>query len=101
MRRVTLVHLIYCLAMALPAGAWAQTAPPPPAGGTQPPAGTQAKPAATTPAAAAQPAVEAVPSLFDEAARQIEFGGRVSSIDGDPARFQRYEDIRDGFLIRD
>ena len=31
--------------------------------------------------------------------RQFEFGGRWSSIDGDPARFQRYQDLRDGVLF--
>jgi len=38
-------------------------------------------------------------SLFAETWRQVEAGGRWSSIDGDPARFQRYEDLRDGFLL--
>src|SRR6185436_14021017 len=31
--------------------------------------------------------------------RQLEFGGRWSSVSGDPARWQRYQDLRDGFLL--
>jgi MtrB/PioB family decaheme-associated outer membrane protein len=31
----------------------------------------------------------------------LQIGGRFSSIDGDPARFQRYQDIRDGVLFTD
>ena len=33
--------------------------------------------------------------------REFFIGGRVSSIDGDPARFQRYQDVRDGLLFSD
>ena len=56
---------------------------------------------AQSPAAETPPAVEGTQadSLFAEAPRQFEAGGRWSSIDGDPARYQRYEDIRDGFLL--
>lgn len=42
---------------------------------------------------------EISPSLFDEAPRQFEFGGRWSSVEGDPARWQRYRDLRDGALL--
>ena len=31
--------------------------------------------------------------------REFFIGGRVSSIDGDPARYQRYQDVRDGLLF--
>ena len=56
-------------------------------------------PAAAQPAAAS-PANEAEPrSLFDVTDREFFIGGRVSSIDGDPARYQRYQDVRDGLLF--
>ena len=56
---------------------------------------------AQSPAADTPPAVENgdTGSLFAETWRQVEIGGRWSSIDGDPARYQRYEDIRDGLLV--
>ena len=38
-------------------------------------------------------------SLFEINQNQFELGGRLSSVDGDPARFQRYQDIRDGVLF--
>ena len=31
--------------------------------------------------------------------RELFIGGRFTSIDGDPARFQRYQDVRDGLLF--
>jgi MtrB/PioB family decaheme-associated outer membrane protein len=40
-------------------------------------------------------------SLFEPRANQAQIGGRFSSVDGDPARFQRYQDIRDGVLFTD
>ena len=40
-------------------------------------------------------------SLFDPAPRQFQIGGRLSSVSGDPARWQRYEDLRDGLLFTD
>ena len=39
-------------------------------------------------------------SLFALAPRQLQIGGRFSSVSGDPARWQRYEDLRDGLLYR-
>ena len=38
-------------------------------------------------------------SLFALAPRQLQIGGRFSSVSGDPARWQRYEDLRDGLLV--
>ena len=38
-------------------------------------------------------------SLFALTDRELFIGGRVTSIDGDPARFQRYQDVRDGLLF--
>jgi len=57
---------------------------------------------AQTPAPAAPtPAVDDSRSLFDQTWHQLQIGGRVSGIDGDPARFQRYQDMRDGLLFTD
>src|SRR5262252_1344364 len=85
MRRFMLVHLGCCLWLALPAAALAQPADPQPA--------PQAPASSTTP--------DESRSLFDQTWRQFQFGGRATSIDGDPARFQRYQDVRDGVLFTD
>ena len=52
-------------------------------------------------AASAQTAAdsETLPSFFDVAPNQFEVGGRLTSESGDPARFQRYGDFRDGLLF--
>lgn len=70
------------------------------------PPSDQAKPPATTaqpaaPQAAATPTVETERSLFDQTWHQFQFGARASNIDGDPARFQRYQDMRNGVLFTD
>jgi MtrB/PioB family decaheme-associated outer membrane protein len=75
--------------------------------GSQATSGSQAKPQpakpqppTTSPAPAAPAAAaEVTRSLFEPTWRQFAFGGRLSSVDGDPARFQRYQDIRDGVLF--
>jgi MtrB/PioB family decaheme-associated outer membrane protein len=59
-----------------------------------------AAPAAPTPAVQ-DPAPDTSRSLFEPTWRQVELGGRLSSVSGDPARFQRYADIRDGLLLTD
>ena len=85
MRRIAAIPLVMLIALAVPALAGAQA---------QPPAKT-----APTPAAPANPATateSASASLFTLAPNQFIFGGRASSIDGDPARWQRYQDLRDG-----
>ena len=83
MRR--LVLLCVCgVMLAVPAAARAQATPP-----AQP---------AQKPVQAAAP-VEEARGLFEETWRQFFVGGRFSSIDGDPARFQRYGDFRDGLLF--
>ena len=64
-------------------GAWAQN---PPA------AAQEAQPAAGA-------AVDSSRSLFDLEPNQFEFAARTTTIDGDPARFQRYGDFRDGVLF--
>jgi MtrB/PioB family decaheme-associated outer membrane protein len=40
-------------------------------------------------------------SLFDRTWHQFQIGGRMTSVNGDPARFQRYQDVRDGMMITD
>jgi MtrB/PioB family decaheme-associated outer membrane protein len=88
MRRLNLVWLAWCLGLVVPAAAHAQPAPPP-----------------VTPAAQAAAApvdndeLDITPSLFDLMPNQFEFGGRLTSTAGDPARYQRYGDFRDGVLF--
>jgi MtrB/PioB family decaheme-associated outer membrane protein len=86
MRRTACLYLLWFV-IAAPSTAAAQNA------AQQPPAAAQAQPDA---AASGAPA-----SLFDTTWRQLQFGGRGSSVSGDPARFQRYQDIRDGVLFTD
>jgi MtrB/PioB family decaheme-associated outer membrane protein len=88
MRRLLLVVLVGCVM--LPAYAAAQPAPKP----STPPAPAPAP----EPAQAAQEEEDAR-SLFEPTWRQFLIAGRISSIDGDPARWQRYEDLRDGLLV--
>ncbi|HET9269451.1 MAG TPA: MtrB/PioB family decaheme-associated outer membrane protein [Vicinamibacterales bacterium] len=84
MRRLVLVHLIGCGVLVAPATAVAQA------------------PAAAPASAQAPAATEAdTRSLFDPRSNQMQIGGRFSSIDGDPARFQRYQDLRDGVHFTD
>ncbi len=68
------------------------------------PALAQQQPATppVTPPAEPAPAVE-VPtrSLFTPTWRQAQLSGRWSSVSGDPARFQRYEDLGNGLLLTD
>jgi MtrB/PioB family decaheme-associated outer membrane protein len=80
MRRLVLMSLVSSLGLAVPGAVRAQTP-------TQPPA--------------AAPAEEPSRSLFEPTWHQFQIGGRATSIDGDPARFQRYQDIRDGLLFTD
>ena len=56
---------------------------------------------AVSPGASAQTAAgnDTSTSLFDVAPNQFEIGGRMTSESGDPARFQRYGDFRDGLLF--
>ena len=48
--------------------------------------------------AAAPPAEEDTSSLFAPRWNEIEFGGRWTSVAGDEARFQRYQDLRSGLF---
>ena len=101
MRRLLLVPLIWTLGLTVPSGAYAQSAgqAKPPA--SKPPGDPQAKPQAPATAPVPDAAEEGSRSLFEQTWRQFQFGGRVSSIDGDPARYQRYGDFRDGVLFTD
>ena len=47
----------------------------------------------------AQTADEEPASLFTPSANEVEVGGRWTSVSGDPARFQRYQDLRSGLLV--
>jgi len=47
------------------------------------------------------PSTETQRSLFEQTWRQFQIGGRISSVSGDPARWQRYQDLRDGLLFTD
>ena len=89
MRRLIL-HSTLCLALAASAEAQTPAHPKP-----------SPKPAAPAAQPAAAPAAEAetTGSLFDVTPKEFIIGGRFSSIDGDPARFQRYQDYRDGLLF--
>src|SRR4051812_31559108 len=99
MRQVISVALIWGVALAAPEWARAQA-------GTQPapstpqeaqaPAAAQPAPTADAPAGAG---VEASRSLFEPTWHEFTFGGRLNSVEGDPARFQRYGDQRDGVLL--
>jgi MtrB/PioB family decaheme-associated outer membrane protein len=89
MRRLSFISLILLVAApAAPQRALAQV-------GTPPPTQTPAQPAVASPTAAD----DTSRSLFDLTDRELFIGGRVTSIDGDPARFQRYQDVRDGLLL--
>ena len=103
MRRVALVHLICCcVARACRAGVPARRPPTPTASRRrpQPPAGRRRRPQ-PQPRPRPPPRPRRPRSLFELTPRQFEIGGRFSSVDGDPARFQRYQDIRDGVLFTD
>jgi MtrB/PioB family decaheme-associated outer membrane protein len=65
-----------------------QTAAPPPAPAQQPPS-----------APSTGPLAEGTRSLFEPSWNMFQLSGRLSSIAGDRARWQRYEDLRDGLLF--
>jgi hypothetical protein len=90
MRRFAIAVVL--VGLAAPATALAQGA-----GQAPGPPSAQAAPQPAAPAAADTSDLSG--SLFEPAARQFLVGGRVTSVDGDPARFQRYQDQRDGVLF--
>jgi MtrB/PioB family decaheme-associated outer membrane protein len=91
MRRFALTT-IALLGLTAPGAAFAQEPAPPPVASPTP---SPEPPAAAAPADAS----EGSRSLFEPTAREFLIGGRVTSVDGDPARFQRYQDQRDGLLL--
>ena len=70
---------------------------PPPSQTKPPPADKAAQPAATPEPAAEE--TEDTRSLFAPTWNMFQLSGRVSSISGDPARWQRYQDLGDGLLF--
>ena len=54
---------------------------------------------AAQPAATPEPVAEDTRSLFAPTWNMFQLSGRVSSISGDPARWQRYQDFGDGLLF--
>ncbi len=106
MRRL-LFACVFCPAvLGLAAAASAQmSAPSEPAGAVQaqqpapaaPPEGQQAAPEPQS-APAASP-LDDSRSLFEPSWNTFQFAGRLSSVAGDEARFQRYQDFRDGPLF--
>ena len=96
MHRHASIHLICWLQLVAPVAVWAQAPGPAPAPSAAPAAKVEA-PAQASPDAAE----ETSRSLFEPAARQFQFGGLLTSVSGDPARFQRYQDLRDGVLFTD
>ena len=98
MRHFMMVSLL-CGSVVWAPAAGAQTVTPP---ATSPGSLSTAQ---NPPQAAAQAAQSTTPdasrSLFEQTWNQFQFGGRLSSIDGDPARWQRYQDLRDGVLFTD
>ncbi|HEY6361672.1 MAG TPA: MtrB/PioB family outer membrane beta-barrel protein, partial [Vicinamibacterales bacterium] len=90
MRRLVFRGLVLCLGVSAPVAAYAQDT------SQQTGAAPQAAPPAAAPVG-----LDTSRSLFEPAANQFELGGRWMSVDGDPARFQRYGDFRDGLLFTD
>ena len=91
MRRFA-ITTIALLGLAAPGAALAQ-------GAAQPPAPSSTQTPAQPAAPAAADASDASRSLFEPTSREFLIGGRVTSVDGDPARYQRYQDQRDGLLF--
>src|SRR5262245_60880961 len=87
MHRLLRTFLFGCFGLAVSVAAYAQTPSPPPS------------PSQTPPQDAAATPTEEPKSLFEPTWHQFLFGGRFSSISGDPARFQRYQDLRDGVVF--
>jgi MtrB/PioB family decaheme-associated outer membrane protein len=94
------------LAVSTPASAqFLALAPTTPSAGAQPTSGVQARPQPPVkpqpPPATPDGTAEISRSLFEPTWHQFELGGRSSSLAGDPARYQRYADIRDGIFFTD
>jgi MtrB/PioB family decaheme-associated outer membrane protein len=59
----------------------------------------RAAPAQTPPPGQQQPAPQAPAAPLSPRVGSVDFGVRVNTIDGDPARFQEFRDLRDGAFI--
>ena len=102
MRRLSLLYLVMCGVLVTPAAAWAQSVAQAAAAAASNASVSQAPAPSQAPAQASAPATDLdTRSLFEPRANQGQVSGRFSSIDGDPARFQRYQDLRDGLLFTD
>ncbi len=101
MRRLLLIPMVWCLGVAAPAMARAQATSQPTPSTPQPAEPAAAQPSPASAQATPDLASEATRSLFEQTWHQFEFGGRLNSVSGDPARFQRYADERDGVLFTD
>ena len=91
--------LVCWLGVAAPAAALAQTASQPPVHHT-----ARRRPHRKSRRQRHRPPrqnAEVPRSLFEPTWRQFQIGGRLSSVSGDPARWQRYQDLRDGVLFTD
>jgi MtrB/PioB family decaheme-associated outer membrane protein len=86
--RHAIVSSLCGLVMAVPVLAHAQ------APGTPPVSEQRAQPPTLT-----GPIAEDSTSLFAPRWNMVQLSGRLASVEGDPARFQRYEDLRDGLLF--
>jgi MtrB/PioB family decaheme-associated outer membrane protein len=99
MRHIMIIPVACALGLAVPSAVLAQAPPSLTSGAADAGAAAPAAPQATTPPPPA--GLDESRSLFDETWRQFQLGGRFSSIDGDQARFQRYQDLRNGVLFTD
>jgi MtrB/PioB family decaheme-associated outer membrane protein len=90
-----------CGVLVTPAAAWAQSLAQAVAAAGSQVSASQAPAPAPAPAQAAPATDLDTRSLFEPRAKQAQISGRFSSIDGDPARYQRYQDLRDGVLFTD
>ena len=86
------ITTIALLGLAAPGVALAQ-------GAAKPPALSSPQTPAPPAAPAAADALDESRSLFEPTSREFLIGGRITSVDGDPARYQRYQDQRDGLLF--
>ena len=98
--RAGVLTTVLGMLLALPVAAAPQTGPP----ATQPPKPAKppadpANPPPDQPAATPDPLAEDTRSLFAPRWNMFQLSGRLSSVSGDPARWQRYQDIRDGLLF--
>src|SRR5262249_25507960 len=96
MRLLTLAPVACCIALAVPGTAHAQNPP-----GLVSSEKTDGDSQAAQQAAATPTGLDTMKSLFDQSGNQFQLGGRFTSVNGDPARFQRYQDLRSGVLFTD